>query len=36
VSNSGNKKAITDNPTQNSKAVFSSLVGVLNVLFKGA
>jgi len=33
--NSGNKKAVTDNPTQNSKTVFSSLVGVLNVLFKG-
>lgn len=35
VSNSGNKKAKTDNPTQNSKAVFSRLVGVLNVLSKG-
>ena len=35
VRNSGNKKAKTDNPAQNSNAVFSSLVGVINVLFKG-
>ena len=35
VSNSGNKKAKTDNPAQNSNAVFSSLVVVINVLFKG-
>ena len=35
VRSSGNKKAKTDNPAQNSNAVFSSLVGVINVLFKG-